>query len=93
MLIKPNIDIFFDVESLRSEENWEQIIKKEIDYRELFYLCCSLSASKSKEVEKEWKYAYETKGEDYIEPIPIDPPSIVPPPIELNKKHFNDKLL
>lgn len=30
---------------------------------------------------------------EYIEPVPIDPPAVCPPPEELKKKHFNDKLL
>lgn len=33
------------------------------------------------------------KGVDSIEPVPIDPPESCPPPDELSRKHFNDKLL
>ena len=41
----------------------------------------------------EWRYALESKGEESIEPIPIDSPDVCPPPIELQQKHFNDKML
>jgi hypothetical protein len=41
----------------------------------------------------EWRYALKSKGEDCIEPIPIDSPEICPPPSELQQKHFNDKML
>lgn len=69
------------------------MLHKEIINRDIFFLCWSLYAKKSKNVEDEWKYALDKKGLDYIEPVPIDPPSICPPPEELNTKHFNERLL
>ena len=33
------------------------------------------------------------QGIESIEPIPIDPPDLCPPPQELQSKHFNDSLL
>ena len=50
-------------------------------------------ARASKWVDAEWRYALKQKGADYIEPVPIDPPGSCPPPDELSRKHFNDKLL
>ncbi len=90
---RPDLDIFFDVESLRSGDTWLEVLKSEIEKRDLLFLCWSLSASKSEWVDKEWRYALERKGEDSIEPIPIDTPDVCPPPPELSKKHFNDKML
>ena len=70
---RPDLDIFFDIENLRSGQAWE--------------------AALWEEMEKEWRYALEHKGEAGVEPIPIDSPDTCPPPPELQKKHFNDKML
>lgn len=90
---RPDMDIFFDVESLRSGDDWENALWHEIDKRDVLFLCWSKSARDSQWVDAEWRYALKQKGSDCIEPVPIDPPSICPPPEELRKKHFNDKLL
>lgn len=90
---RPDMDIFFDVESLRSGEDWEKALKQEIDKRDVLFLCWSKYARKSKWVDAEWRYAFKRKGVDSIEPVPIDPPASCPPPEELSRKHFNDKLL
>ena len=90
---RPDMDIFFDVESLRSGDDWESALWTEIDKRDILFLCWSHFAKESKWVDAEWRYALSNKGVDCIEPVPIDPPGVCPPPEELNKKHFNDKLL
>ena len=90
---RPDMDIFFDVDSLRCGEDWENTLWSEIDKRDVLFLCWSQFARDSKWVNAEWRYALEHKGEDCIEPIPIESPDACPPPKELNKKHFNDKLL
>ena len=90
---RPDMDLFFDVESLRCGEDWEKTLFREIEKRDVFYLCWSQNAKNSEWVDKEWRYAYSQKGIDSIEPIPIDLPEECPPPHELSKKHWNDKLL
>lgn len=90
---RPDMDIFFDVESLRSGQNWEEMLYDEISKRDILYLCWSHFARESKWVDAEWRYALTSKGVDCIEPVPIEPPDKCPPPDELKKKHFNDKLL
>ena len=90
---RPDMDIFFDIESLRSGQKWEEALKSEIQSRDILFLCWSRYARESKWVDMEWRYALASKGEDCIEPIPIDSPDICPPPIELQQKHFNDKML
>jgi hypothetical protein len=90
---RPDMDIFFDVECLRSGQNWEAALRSEIESRDVLFLCWSKFARASKWVDMEWRYALESKGEDCIEPIPIDSPEICPPPSELQQKHFNDKML
>ena len=87
------MDVFFDVETLRSGQRWEEELRNEIDKRSVFFLCWSKAASESKWVDFEWRYALEIKGDECIEPIPIEPPEACPPPPELKQKHFNDKLV
>lgn len=90
---RPDMDVFFDVESLRSGDDWEKVLHREIEKRDILFLCWSHFARESKWVDAEWRYALEKKGIDFIEPVPIEPPDVCPPPEELNRKHFNDKLL
>ena len=91
--VRPDLKLFVDVESLRSGTNWEKAVKAEIDRRDMFFLCWSRNARDSSEVGKEWRYALDTKGIDSIEPIPLEPPEMCPPPAELSGKHFNDKYM
>jgi len=90
---RPDLDIFFDVDSLRSGDDWELALHEEIERRDVLFLCWSHFARESKWVDEEWRYALEQKGVECIEPVPIEPPDICPPPKELRHKHFNDKLL
>lgn len=91
--VRPDLNLFFDVESLRSGEKWEEQLNKKLDVSDLLYLCWSSSAKESKWVDYEWRYTYDKKGIDCIEPIPIEDPSNCPPPEELKEKHFNDLLI
>ena len=90
---RPDMDVFFDVESLRSGENWETRVYSEIEKRDVLFLCWSEFAKNSEWVDKEWRYALSYKGIDAIEPIPLVPPAKCPPPEELGSKHFNDTAL
>ena len=90
---RPDLDIFFDVESLRSGENWEPKLYREIEQRDILYLCWSHFARQSKWVETEWRYVFTHKGAERIEPVAIESPEICPPPKELSHKHFNDMLV
>ena len=91
--VNPEMDLFFDVENISSGSYWETVLKKEILDRDVLFLCWSRNASASEWVEKEWRYAYEQKGIDAIEPLPLEPPENCPPPPELQQKHFNNILL
>ena len=90
---RPDLDVFFDVESLRSGQKWKEVLGNEIDKSSVLFLCWSRFAKESEWVEFEWRYALEKKGEDFIDPIPIDPPELCPPPAELQQKHFNDRMI
>lgn len=90
---RPDMNLFFDVDSLRSGDDWERTLRAEIDRRDVLFLFWSRAAKESEWVAKEWKYALNTKGPEVIEPVPIDPPDQCPPPEELRGKHFNDRFL
>ena len=90
---RPDMDIFFDVDSLRSGDDWEKSLKREIEKRDVLFLCWSPFAKASKWVETEWRYALSINGIDSIEPVPLVSPSECPPPDELKSKHFNDRTL
>lgn len=91
--ICPDLDLFLDVNSLKTGEDWEQAIYREIEKRDMLFLCWSSNAKRSEWVEKEWRYALKTKGLDYIEPVPLELPDECPPPSELHTKHFSSNLL
>ena len=61
---RPDLEMFFDVESMHSGEDWEKRIKREIDEKDILFLCWSVHASKSVWVDREWRYAYAKKGAD-----------------------------
>ena len=90
---RPDMEIFFDVNSLRSGDDWEATLRAEVERRDILFLCWSQHAKASPWVEMEWRCALQSKGIESIEPIPIDPPDLCPPPQELQSKHFNDSLL
>jgi hypothetical protein len=90
---RQDMDIFFDVDSLRSGDDWEKSLRREIDKSSTLFLCWSKHARDSKWVDAEWRYALKNKGIECIEPVPIEPPDKCPPPKELARLHFNDKLL
>jgi hypothetical protein len=89
----PKIDIFMDVISLRSGDNWQKRIRQEIARRDVFYLFWSKAASQSPWVEMEWHAALETRGLGGIDPVPLQSGSQAPPPAELASLHFDDPLL
>lgn len=84
----PWMQIFLDVVSLGPGE-WEAQLYKHIDLSDIFYLFWSQHAKESPNVDREWRYALDRKGLDFIEPVPLELPYKVPPPLELSKKHFN----
>ena len=86
----PDMDLFFDAESLRRGELWEQRLYREIESRDLFYLFWSRNAANSQWVSRELAYAVEKKGLMAVEPVPLEDPAICPPPQCLQNRHFND---
>jgi hypothetical protein len=88
--IAPDLDIFLDVLSLRSGDDWEKKLEMHVPSKDSFFLFWSKSASQSEWVDREWRLAFNRRGQDYIDPVPLVDPREVPPPAELNKRHFAD---
>jgi hypothetical protein len=88
--VAPDLDVFLDVLTLRSGEQWAPRLQQEITSSDVFYLFWSANAKGSEWVEKEWRYALESRGLEFIDPVPLVSPELVPPPPELAAKHFND---
>ncbi|MGC1298618.1 MAG: type VI secretion system ImpA family N-terminal domain-containing protein [Alloacidobacterium sp.] len=91
--VAPEMEIFLDVVSLRSGQNWELELWRVIPASDIFYLFWSSHARKSKWVEKEWRCALRERGIEFIDPIPLESPAESPPPPELSSLHFNDWML
>jgi hypothetical protein len=89
----PDLDIFLDVDKLRSGQDWQSKLYACISTSDIMYLFWSKSAAKSEWVEREWRFALSKKGVDFIDPFPLDSPQLAPPPEELGKLHFNDRYL
>lgn len=89
----PDLDIFLDVLSLRSGQDWARELQARIPRCDVFYLFWSNHARQSEWVEREWRCALATRGVDFIDPVPLVPPDEAPPPPELSAKHFDDWLL
>ena len=90
---RKDLHVFFDVESLRSGENWKIRLYQEIDNSDILFLFWSQEAKRSRWVEMEWRYALLRKGLGGIDPIALEMPDRCPPPEELKSLHFNDQTL
>jgi TIR domain len=82
--------VFVDVANLRAGQHWEEQLWSQISQADVFYLFWCRHARESDWVEKEWRFALERRGLDFIDPVPLEPPEYAPPPPELAVKHFND---
>lgn len=91
--VRPDLNVFMDQESLRSGQNWQEVLKAEIDQRDMLFLCWSPEAKASEWVDFEWRYMYTRRGIEHIDPIPLISPISCPPPEELSKLHFDDRWL
>lgn len=82
-------DIFMDVHSLTSGAQYPSRLLEEIDRADTLYLFWSRHAKRSEWVEREWRYGLDSRGKDFIDPVPLVDPRKVPPPPELgDEKHF-----
>lgn len=89
----PDMDVFIDVARMRSGQDWQAQLGKEIKQRDVLFLFWSRAAAKSRWVNWEWRHALKHKGKEGIDPVPIEPPHLVKPPRKLSSMHFNDWVL
>lgn len=92
-MVRPDMRVFVDVDSLRDRERWQERIFQEIDRSDVLYLCWSEAASQSDHVDQEWRYALAKRGADFIEPLALTPAEVCPPPAELQHLQFGSRLL
>ena len=66
------------------------MLHREIVDREMFWLFWSRGAMASESVEWEWQTAYAQKGKNCIQPHPLEPIDLAPPPKELEDLQFGN---
>jgi hypothetical protein len=93
LALRPNLDIFMDVLTLRAGQMWKEQLREHVPAKDIFLLFWSPEAARSKWVDFEWRLALEERGLDYIHPVPIAGPERAPPPAELLELHFSDPTL
>jgi hypothetical protein len=84
------IDVFLDCLSLQPGEQWKDALRREIAARDIFWLFWSSHASRSEWVEWEWRTALASRTLDGIQPHPLQPADIAPPPAELAALQFGN---
>jgi len=87
------LSVFMDTMDLRAGQHWEEQLWNAISQSDVFYLFWCRHALKSAWVEREWRFALEKRGLDFIDPVPLESPKYAPPPPELAVKHFDDPWL
>jgi hypothetical protein len=80
-------DYLRDLKILRSGERWNPAILRKIEEADIFRLCWSRAAKRSKFVEQEWHHALELARESFIRPVYWETRPPKPPP-ELQGIHF-----
>lgn len=80
----PEMKFWLDKQSMDAGDLWREEIRKAILISDILLLFWSVAASRSSEVEKEWRY-----GLSFIAPVPLDPPAECPPPEALGSLNFS----
>jgi hypothetical protein len=91
--VAPDLDIFIDVDRLRSGDDWDSKLTAFISTSDVMYLFWSRHAAASEWVRREWTLGLSQKGVGFIDPFVLESPELVPPPPELAALHFNDRYL
>jgi hypothetical protein len=92
LLPAAGIRFFQDLLDLEPGDRWQEVLCSHIDESDVMLLFWSTAAKASDWVEREWRYALDHKGDDYIRPVIIEGPPPVPPPPELSHLHFDDRV-
>jgi hypothetical protein len=89
----PSLDIFQDCLDLTPNEAFKPQLAEQIALRDVFILFWSRNAAASPWVQWEYQTARQQKAPEAIMPMPLEDPSIAPPPAELGELHFRDRFL
>jgi hypothetical protein len=89
----PSLDIFLDCLDLKPNEEFKPDLARQIAKRDVFILFWSRSAASSIWVRWEYETALQVKGANAIVPMPLEDPSIAPPPPEFTDEHMRDRFL
>ncbi len=82
-----------DLLALDPGDRWAGRLYELIDKSDAMLLFWSSNAKSSDWVRREWQYAIDRKGLEFILPVIIEGPPPVDPPSELAELHMNDRLL
>lgn len=93
MLSAVGIEFFQDVLNLDAGQRWQDQLYRHIDESDVLFLFWSRAAKESEWVEREWRYGMDKMGDDFIQPVIIEGPPVIPPPRELAHLHFSDRIL
>ncbi len=89
----PGLKIFQDCLDLRPGESYKSQLQAEIAVRDVFWLFWSRRAAASPWVRWELDTAIARKSIDTIIPMPLEDPTLAPPPVELEHEHFRDRFM
>lgn len=89
----PTLDIFQDCLDLTPNSLFKPKLELEIIRRDVFMLFWSRNAANSPWVTWEYNTALGFKGSDAILPMPLEDPSIAPPPLEIADRHLRDRFM
>jgi len=89
VLESSGLDVFIDVDDIRSGQLWETELKQRIEKAKIFQIFWSQNYSESENCKQEWEYALkQNKEEGYIRPVYWNTPLSPKPPEELKKFNF-----
>ena len=83
-----NINVFVNCLSLHPGDRWKPKLHEEICNRDIFWLFWSRRARESEWVDWEWRTALDLKTLNGIQPHPLEPVELAPPPDELSDLQF-----
>jgi len=85
----PKLKIFLDeADAVAGATRWATWLEEEILTSDVLYLFWSKEAATSEWVNKEWRFGFDRKGLEFIDPFPLD---ATPFPHELGALQFKDK--
>jgi hypothetical protein len=93
MRIHAGLDVFMDCLSLRPGDEWKNVLRTEIEQRDLFLLFWSRHAGESEWVEWEWRTALSLKQLAGIQPHPLEPSTSTRLPEELAALQLADPVM